>query len=132
MMETTVISIAALVVAVGALLGLGRMSASTRKENRMLQQRCESLAQQVDELAQELGGVCAAGVQRDRAAIEQDQVIRECLERLESMQVQDTGNYPYHGAIEMIRKGAGPQEVANEMGISLSEADLLVRLHRSS
>jgi hypothetical protein len=56
--------------------------------------------------------------------------VRECRERLQSLQAAESANSPYHGAIEMIRKGAAAVEVSQQLGISLSEAELLVRLHR--
>jgi hypothetical protein len=113
------------------LVWLASLAVSQRRRLADLQQRVDSLSNQVSELIQDMGGLCAADVQRDRSALEQEQRLRECIERIETMQVEESGSYPYHGAIELIRKGANALEVAQESGISLSEAELLVRLHKN-
>lgn len=123
-------SMVASIIALLGLASLGAVVAKLRREQAELRQHGQRLARQMEELSQELGGLCAAGVQRDRATIDQDQRLRECLERVESLLVDEPGGYPYHGAIEMIRKGATAQDVAGEVGITLAEAELLVRLHR--
>jgi len=120
------VSTAALIVAIG----LGIYCIRQHRRLRALTRQVQGLASQMDEFSQELAGLCAAGVQRDRSTLEQDQRLRECLERVESIQVEDAGGNAYHGAIELIRKGATATEVAGEFGISLAEAELLVRMHR--
>lgn len=122
----TVLFIAVLVIAL-----LARTVAASRRELTQLRGQLLELSDRLAEQGMELDGLCAAGVQLDRQLIDQGGKLRDCAERLASMQAQESANSPYHAAIEMIRKGAGAHDVAQQLGISLSEAELLVRLHRS-
>lgn len=109
---------------------LARIVASGRREVNQLRSQLQQLSAQLAEQGMELDGLCAAGVHLDRHLIDQGGRLRDCAERLATLQSQESANSPYHAAIEMIRKGAEAAEVAQQLGISLSEAELLVRLHR--
>lgn len=109
---------------------LARTVASGRRELNQLRSQLQQLSAQLAEQGMELDGLCAAGVHLDRHLIDQGGRLRDCAERLATLQAQESANSPYHAAIEMIRKGAEAAEVAQQLGISLSEAELLVRLHR--
>ena len=109
---------------------LARTVASGRRELNQLRAQLQQLSARLAEQSMELDGLCAAGVQLDRQLIDQGGRLRDCAERLASLQAQESANSPYHAAIEMIRKGAAAAEVAQQLGISLSEAELLVRLHQ--
>jgi uncharacterized coiled-coil protein SlyX len=126
----TLIPLIALLVALLVIGLLARTVASGRRELAQLRGQLQELSARLAEQSMELDGLCAAGVQLDRHLIDQGGRLRDCAERLASMQAQESANSPYHAAIEMIRKGAGAHEVAQQLGISLSEAELLVRLHR--
>jgi hypothetical protein len=48
---------------------------------------------------------------------------------VESISIQDTSHQPYYTAIDKVKKGASPQELVAEYGLSMSEANLLVNLY---
>lgn len=117
-------------IAIAAIALMARTLVAGRRELAQLRAQLQGLSARIAEQGMELDGLCAAGVQLDRQLIDQGGRLRDCSERLASIQAQESANSPYHAAIEMIRKGSVAQEVAQQLGISLSEAELLVRLHR--
>ena len=88
-----------------------------------------ALVDRVERQRKDLVGLCAAAVQVDRRLLQQDQRMREYVEKMETMSAQYDSNQPYYTAIERVKKGAAPQELVSEYGLSLSEANLLVSLY---
>lgn len=78
---------------------------------------------------QDLRGLGAAGLQQDLRILEQDTRLRELIEKMETLHSENGAHQPYHAAIERARRGADAEELVAEFGLSLSEADLLARLH---
>jgi hypothetical protein len=83
------------------------------------------LAQQQNDLI----GLSAAAVQVDRRIVDQERRLRDCDERLASLASQDTGYQSYRAAIERLKDGVPPRELASQLGLSLSEANLLAHLY---
>lgn len=114
-----------------ALFFIFRLLFNLMRANAMLRRDCRELAGCLARQENDLAGVCAAGVNVDRLLMDHDQRLRACLERIESLQLSEQANHPYHAAIEKLRKGAKAQDLVTEFGLSLSEASLLARLHGS-
>ena len=89
------------------------------------------LSRAMERQGNDLAGISSAGVHIDRLLIDHEKRLRECLERFDSIRTEPSPGMPYHGPIERIRKGASAEELVSEFGLSLSEANLLVRLHGS-
>jgi len=83
------------------------------------------LAQQQNDLI----GLSAAAVQVDRRVLDQERRLRECDEKVASLSSQDTGYQSYRAAIERLKDGVAPQELVSQLGLSLSEANLLAHLY---
>ncbi len=127
-METELAHYAIMIfVALSGALGftIWRLSRALRKLGREHQKLSRLVASQGNDLL----GMAAAGVHIDRLLVDQDLRLRECLERLESVQNEQSSGTAYHGPIERIRNGATAENLVAEFGLSLSEAALLVRLH---
>jgi hypothetical protein len=105
----------------------------------MLQAQRRRLAQMADELArvqgqqrlqaQSISGLTAGskGVDRRLARLEaQEQVLSQRQDTFESQQADER---PYHRAIQLVQQGAGVRRLVEELELSESEADLIVRLH---
>jgi hypothetical protein len=94
-----------------------------------LEQRQQSLQDTLDKHRQEQYGLGSAAVQVDKRLMEQEKRLREIIEKIECGGVQDPAGSPYYTAIDRIRKGASPQQVVADYGLSLSEATLLHNLY---
>jgi hypothetical protein len=100
-----------------------------RREHTQSRLEQQALAARLQAQEDDIAALYTAGVNMDKLLLEQGRRLRECLERIDSLQVQETSHQPYHAAIERIRKGADAQELVSEFGMSQSEANLLARLH---
>ena len=119
-----------------SLLGLAFVVFKLFRACRELQQENAALNEKIERQRKDLVGLCAAAVQVDRRLLELDRRLRECTDnaaetavKVETMSTQDTSHQPYYTAIDRAKKGAGPQELVAEYGLSLSEANLLVSLY---
>ena len=110
--------------ALSSLIGLIRLQRTYAK----LRQDFSRVLESVVGHRQDLAGISAAGVNVDRLLIEQDRRLRDCIEKIEALQLEQLPAQPYHAAIERIRQGAKAEELAAEFGMSLSEASLLIRV----
>jgi hypothetical protein len=78
----------------------------------------------------------ASDTRAEFAALKQEiQGLKARLEALESRppmeSALDTQKAIHADAIRMAREGASPQELADRLGISRTEADLIIALHKS-
>lgn len=130
-MENTIIYslMALLVIALAA--AVGYVIYLSKKVAR-LGEALATIHPQLHKQERDIGGLYTAGVNMDRLLIEHDHRLRACMEKIEALQEQDVESHPYHGAIEQLRKGADPQALVSEFGLSQSEAALLARLHSDS
>ncbi len=107
---------------IGGLLHLAQANAKLRRD-------VDVLSNLVQDQRTDMQGICMAGVNLDRLLLEQDRRLRECLEQMDSFRQGPVPGQPYHAAIERIRQGATAEQLVSELGLSLSEATLLVRLY---
>jgi flagellar biosynthesis/type III secretory pathway M-ring protein FliF/YscJ len=100
---------------------------------RREQQRQEELAQhkrEIETLKQTVGALCSSAVGVDKRVNRLERQGRDLEERQESMeQHTQYGEPPYADAIRMVREGAGPEQLVNELGISRDAADLIIMMH---
>ncbi|MEJ2592115.1 MAG: DUF2802 domain-containing protein [Candidatus Thiodiazotropha sp.] len=96
-------------------------------------QRQEQLAQhkrEIETLKQTVGALCSSAVGVDKRVNRLERQGRDLEERQESMaQNAQYGDPPYADAIRMVREGAGPEQLVNELGISRDAADLIIMMH---
>jgi hypothetical protein len=88
-----------------------------------------TLAARLAHQQNDLIGLSAAAVQVDRRMLDQERRLRECDEKVASLSSQDTGYQSYRAAIERLKEGVAPQELVAQLGLSLSEANLLAHLY---
>ena len=100
---------------------------------RREQQRQDELAQhkrEIETLKQTVGALCSSAVGVDKRVNRLERQGRDLEERQESMeQHTQYGEPPYADAIRMVREGAGPEQLVNELGISRDAADLIIMMH---
>jgi len=116
-----VLAVLAIALTALAILGLRRL-AVLRRDIQLLDQRLDHLQSAVDAV---ISG--ASGMDRRTGRLEQR--VQEILVRLDNMAEASQAARPYDDAIRLVRQGASAQRLVDELGLSRSEADLLIMLH---
>lgn len=80
-------------------------------------------------LRQSISGLTAGAVGVDRRLMRLEDREKLLAERQETYENQQTDEQPYGQAIRLVQQGAGVNRLVDELELSESEADLLVRLH---
>ncbi|MCG7869791.1 MAG: hypothetical protein B6D70_02835 [gamma proteobacterium symbiont of Stewartia floridana] len=95
--------------------------------------RKELLAQQsreIQTLKQTVAALCSSAVGVDRRVNRLERQGRDLEERQENIEQSNLqSDPPYSDAISMVRAGAGPDELIQELGISRDAADLIIMIH---
>jgi len=108
-----------------ALLMLLYQARTIRRQNC----RITDMGKQIEQLSSTTNAMCAGAVGVDRRVAKLERNGRDLIHRQESMESRHTDDRPYGEAIQMVQKGAGASCLVDELGISPSEAELLVMLH---
>lgn len=88
-----------------------------------------NLQQQLEMVRQSISGLTAGAVgvdRRMRALAQREKVLSE---RQETYEIQQADEQPYGHAIRLVQQGAGAHRLVQELELSESEAELIVRLH---
>jgi hypothetical protein len=107
-------------------LGLGAMFMKLRKQ----QQSMRRMEERVEFLISSLNALCAGAVGVDNRVVRLELRGRDLEQRQESMESQQHSDRPYGEAIQLVHKGATAHRLVEELGLSHSEAELVVMLHR--
>ncbi|MES9834152.1 MAG: DUF2802 domain-containing protein [Candidatus Thiodiazotropha sp. DIVDIV] len=95
--------------------------------------RRERLVQQskdIQTLKQTVAALCSSAVGVDRRVNRLERQGRDLEERQETIEQSSLqGDPPYSDAISMVRAGAGPEQLIEELGISRDAADLIIMIH---
>ena len=118
-----IIAIAVLVVL--SLLANMWFTMALKRQRRQLQEA----HQKVDELSSTVSGLCSAAVGVDKRVIRLEQKGRDLEHRQESFETQKHSDRPYGEAIQLVHRGATASRLVEELGLSHSEAELVVMLH---
>ena len=113
-------------VAVVATIGLHRRLAMQSRETDAHLRRLE---RQLELLRQSISGLTAGAVGMDRRLFALEARERLLTERQETYENQQNDDRPYGHAIRLVQQGAGIGRLVDELDLSESEADLIVRLH---
>lgn len=85
--------------------------------------------QRVEQLTSTVSGLCSAAVGVDKRVIRLEQKGRDLEHRQESFETQNHSERPYGEAIQLVHRGATVSRLVEELGLSHSEAELVVMLH---
>jgi len=101
------------------------MNLRLRTENRKMTE----LQARFHALNSNVSAICAgtAGVDQRLSLLERQG--RHLEHRQKSMEEQQKGEHPYGEAIQRVHQGASAESLVGELGLSHSEADLVVMLH---
>jgi len=123
---------AAPVLAVLACLAVVGLAWSLRQLSRRMdaeRQRADALQQQLDFIRQSISGLTAGAVGMDRRMLRLESSARTLTERQETYELQQAEEQPYGHAIRLVQQGASSMRLVDELDLSESEAELIVRLH---
>ena len=83
----------------------------------------------LDSLGATLNALCAGAVGVDRRLSSLEKQGRDLGHRQDSMESQKQNDRPYGEAIQLVHRGATLDRLVAELGLSHSEAELVVMLH---
>jgi len=120
-----IVAFVALLLGAGALVVLRRHSLSRAE----LLERVGRLEQQLLLQQQSITGLTAGAIGMDRRVRRTEATERMISDRQEVIENQQAAEQPYSHAIRLVQQGATSARLMEELGLSESEATLLVRLH---
>ncbi|MCG7949416.1 MAG: DUF2802 domain-containing protein [Candidatus Thiodiazotropha taylori] len=105
---------------------LGYLFFIDRKRKELLAQQ----SREIQTLKQTVAALCSSAVGVDRRVNRLERQGRDLEERQENIEQSNLqSDPPYSDAISMVRAGAGPDELIQELGISRDAADLIIMIH---
>lgn len=121
-----ILSFFSLILALGAIVALVLFGLRLRDSSR----RLKELQAQVHSLTENLNALCSGAVGVDQRVSNLERSGRDLVHRQESIESSQPDR-PYGEAIQMVQQGATASVLVQELGLSRSEADLVVMLHGS-
>ncbi len=94
-----------------------------------LEARLDTLAQRQELAQQSISGLTAGAVGMDRRLRRVEATEKWLSDRQETIENQQAAEQPYSQAIRLVQQGASVRRLVEELALSESEAELLVRLH---
>lgn len=81
----------------------------------------------------DISALCASGLGVDERVGGTERRVRSLIGRLEELEESDAFEHlqEFQGAIELAQKGADIEEIVEKCHLTLDEAGLLIRLHKS-
>jgi biopolymer transport protein ExbB/TolQ len=111
----------------GGLAWAGAVSANRRLSEQLEHSR--QLQQELELVRQSISGLTAGAVGVDRRMQKLEVREKVLSERQETYENQQSDDQPYGHAIRLVQQGAGVGRLVDELDLSESEAQLIVRLH---
>ena len=96
-----------------------------KQQNRQLSEAWKK----IDSLTENLNALCSGAVGVDQRVSRLERQRRDIQQRQESIENQRQMERPYGAAIQLVHQGATADRLVDELGLSRSEADLVVMLH---
>ena len=124
-MPETILTAVALAIAGAALFTAWRQ----RRVLAAQQHRLAELEQRLALQAQSISGLTAGALGMDRRLRRAEASEKLIIDRQEVIESQQSAEQPYSHAIRLVQQGASARRLVEELSLSESEADLLVRLH---
>ena len=100
-----------------------------RAGQRANQARESEQSGQIQRLADDLAALCRASAGAGDHLVKLEQQQRRLVERQDQWELRAGSEPSYQQAIQMVRHGAGVEELVRNCGLTRGEADLIVMLH---
>ncbi|MES9875134.1 MAG: DUF2802 domain-containing protein [Candidatus Sedimenticola sp. PURPLELP] len=124
-MDFDLLTIMAVITCLGVLGMLMLLGLRVRSQASQI----DDLTGRVEYLASNLNALCSGAVGVDQRVSRLEQKGRDLEYRQESMETHQHSERPYGSAIHMVHQGATVNRLMDELGLSRSEAELLVSMH---
>lgn len=124
-----IIAVVAFLLAFVAWAGAAGINRRLSSQKREAEQRYQALEQRLEWLQQSISGLTSGAVGMDRRMQRIEAREKVLAERQETYENQQIDEQPYGQAIRLVHQGAGVHRLVDELALSESEADLIVRLH---
>jgi FtsZ-interacting cell division protein ZipA len=116
-------------VAVVLIVVLGLWFIRMRRQMDYLSAQVTGLQSELAWFRQSISGLTSGAVGVDRRVQQLESSARSLSDRQETYENQQADERPYGHAIRLVQQGAGINRLIQELDLSESEADLIVRLH---
>ena len=110
-------------------IGLGTPGVVVAWLMRRQQRQVEALVRELQQLRGSQDAMISGAAGMDRRVGRVEQGIQELQKQLDYLEDTQRTARPYDEAIRLVRQGATGQRLMDELGLSRSEADLLIMLH---
>jgi len=100
-------------------------------KSRILRQE-ESAGARIDKLENELSALLDGNFGMGRQLHELQRDLKDTREKQQQLEQRDLGALPYNQAVRLVATGATVDQLVDQCGLSRSEADLIMLLHKSS
>ena len=99
----------------------------------LLEQRVDEVCKKLDGMQNDVSALCASGLGVDERVGGTERRVRSLVGRLEELEESETFEHlqEFQGAIELAKSGAEASEIVEKCHLTLDEAELLIRLHKS-
>ncbi|MCW8943480.1 MAG: DUF2802 domain-containing protein [Sedimenticola sp.] len=121
-----ILLLVSLILAIAAIFGLLVTALRLRNTTK----RLSSAEIQIHSLTENLNALCSGAVGVDQRVNNLERTGRDLAHRQESIESLQQDR-PYGEAIQLVQQGANASRLVEELGLSRSEADLVVMLHGS-
>lgn len=115
-----------------ALAWMLRELIEVRRRQAELKTQIDVLAKQVELQAQSINGLAASAIGVDRRLQQAETRSLQLVDRQALLENREPDERPYDRAIRMVKQGAGVRRLVEELELSESEADLIMRIHGDS
>lgn len=122
---STWFALAAALLGISAWIGVLAVNRRLRAE----QARTDQLQKELELVRQSISGLTAGAVGMDRRMQRLETREKLLSERQETYEIQQSDEQPYGHAIRLVQQGAAVSRLVDELELSESEAELIVRLH---
>ncbi len=118
-----------LIVIVLLALSVGGLAVWSHTRMRDMRRETVRLSQQVEQLQANLDAMISAASGSDKRVAMVEKRLKDMIHKQEVLEENNQAARPYDKAIHLVRQGATAQRLVEELGLSPSEADLLIMLH---
>lgn len=115
------------------LLAMAILVFQQRRLMNGLEQRVNEVCNKFEVIRNDISALCAGGLGVDERVGGLERRVRTVVERLDDLEESDAFEHlqEFQGAIELAQQGAEPSEIVEKCQLTLDEAELLIRLHKS-
>lgn len=120
-------------VLVAAVIVLFSLFSKQQRSNKLLEEKVNDVCKKFEIVQHDISALCASGLGVDERVGGTERRVRSLIERLEELEENDAFEHlqEFQSAIEMAQKGAEAREIVEKCHLTVDEAELLIRLHKS-